>query len=393
MQLSKEEINKITLRISKIRTEFLLKNRFYGLLLSHLSYGLDFKTETAYTNGKKICFSPSFLNKISDSELEFVIMHELLHVVFKHCNRSALYNQFLFNVAADIVVNSNILRFNNMLLDSITIKFVGGPLMHTTPKNDEGYLYSAEEVYKMLLEDPNISKLAKSNYLVIDDHSKWEKDEDNSADWDAYIIEAYKNSKSTNQCGKLPLAIERIIENLINPKVNWKAVLNNFIIEEINDYSFSPPDKRYDNSDFFLPDFNEPIDTIKNILFMIDTSGSMSIKQISECFNEIKGAVEQFSGRLEGKLGFFDAKVIPPVSFNSFSELKLIKAYGGGGTSFNCIFDYIFKEMINELPSAIIILTDGYAPIPNEEIRKNIPVLWIINNKEVTPKWGKIIRI
>jgi hypothetical protein len=43
--------------------------------------------------------------------------------------------------------------------------------------------------------------------------------------------------------------------------------------------------------------------------------------------------------------------------------------------------------------TSIIILTDGCAPYPEEYERMDIPVLWFINNEDVTPPWGMIARI
>jgi predicted metal-dependent peptidase len=181
------------------------------------------------------------------------------------------------------------------------------------------------------------------------------------------------------------------LEELKNPKHDWRTILANFIHEEVNDYSFSPPDRRYEG-DFFLPDFNDVEISVKKILFMIDTSGSMDKKMVTEMYSEICGAIDQFNGKLTGWLGFFDAAVIPPKPFNSFEDLKLIKPKGGGGTSFNIIFDYVGKHMKDDLPSAIIILTDGYAEFPKEKDTMNIPVLWVLNTNE-KPPFGKIIRI
>ena len=42
---------------------------------------------------------------------------------------------------------------------------------------------------------------------------------------------------------------------------------------------------------------------------------------------------------------------------------------------------------------SIIILTDGYAPFPKEHLAMGIPVLWLLNNEEVKPPWGKVARI
>jgi predicted metal-dependent peptidase len=193
--------------------------------------------------------------------------------------------------------------------------------------------------------------------------------------------------------GTAPLAAERIIEELKNPKLDWRTILNDFVQEEICDYSFAPPDKRMEDCPFFLPDFNEKDESAKNLLFMIDTSGSMSDDAITECYSEIYGAIQQFNGKLQGKLGFFDAVVVEPTPFEDEDEFKIIRPKGGGGTSFHVIFEYVKEEMQDNPPVSIIILTDGYAPFPKIEDTQDIPVLWIINNNDVTPPWGKIARM
>ena len=144
---------------------------------------------------------------------------------------------------------------------------------------------------------------------------------------------------------------------------------------------------------YFLPDFNEKDDVVKNVLFMIDTSGSMSDDMITDAYSEIKGAIDQFNGKLQGMLGFFDAAVTEPKPFANEEEFRVIRPVGGGGTSFDVIFDYVNKNMADEPPASIIILTDGYAPFPKKSYANGIPVLWMINNDNVTPPWGKIARI
>ena len=51
------------------------------------------------------------------------------------------------------------------------------------------------------------------------------------------------------------------------------------------------------------------------------------------------------------------------------------------------------KHMVDKLPASIIILTDGYAPFPQEKLAGGIPVLWLLNNERVNPPWGKSARI
>ena len=164
--------------------------------------------------------------------------------------------------------------------------------------------------------------------------------------------------------------------------------------EKICDYSFSPPDRRFQDSPFFLPDFNEmgKNDNVSDILFFIDTSGSISDNDMTAAYSEIKGAIDQYDGKLQGWLGFFDAAIIEPKPFSSFEEFNVIKPAGGGGTDFQIIFEYVNQHMKEKEPNCIIILTDGYAPFPKEELANDIPVLWLINNQDVTPPWGKVAR-
>ena len=163
--------------------------------------------------------------------------------------------------------------------------------------------------------------------------------------------------------------------------------------EIIVDYSFCPPDRRFQDLDFILPSFSEKDEEVKNILFMVDVSGSMQIKEIVECFSEIQAAIIQFNGKIEGYIGFFDYDVKTVVKFDGETDVRKIKPYGRGGTNFHSIFEYVKEKMIDNLPVSIIVLTDGYATFPEQSDSLGIPVLWVINNEEVTPPWGKVTRL
>lgn len=514
-------------RLQNARLNLLSKQPFYALLLLHMKFALDITCETAYTDGNRIAFNPDFMDAISDKELEFVLMHEVLHAALGHpFRRQSDYDTECYDKACDIVVNSNILYSFNMDISSITLKKFGVS-MHLTPSGKEGYKFTVEEVYNELLKasgktqknsnlgsgnggngsgidgllegqggkdenkteesndqedssnnksnkgkgggnsecdgsgdgdgnnkgksskgsangsgkgksgkgqgsggggeiteddlndliaellkgravhgkvDPNSSiiddKIEDSEKQgAVDDHSFWNGDEEDNIGRDTWLnrmidaTDIIAQSEGGKGRGTTPLAAQRVVEEIKNPVLDWRTILNDFVQEEICDYSFSPPDKRMEDSPFFLPDFNEKDESIKDILFMIDTSGSMGDNQITECYSEIYGAIQQFGGKLQGKLGFFDAVVVEPIPFENEDEFKIIRPKGGGGTSFDIIFDYVEKEMEDEPPVSIVILTDGYAPFPDESRANGIPVLWIINNKEVTPPWGKIARI
>lgn len=399
MELSDINVREYTKRILLSRLRLLCNNGFFGMLLMHMRFGLDCDCETAYTNGKKICFSPQFLDKLSDSELDFIMMHEVMHVALKHCLRGKNYEPERFNIACDIVVNSNILLSNHMDEKSITLKEYGIS-MHTAPDGKEGYIYTAEQVYAMLPSTPVVlKKLIKNDGDIWDDHEKWEEDsmdDYEKQEWEQWVrtaCEVISIRESSKTFGGPPMMAQRLMKHINKSQIDWRTILNEFVQQEINDYSFSPPDRRFDDSPFFLPDFNEKDEKVQNIWFLIDTSGSISDDAINAAYAEIRSAIEQFNGKLEGLLSFTESFVTDPIPFSNVEELTAIKPIGGGGNDFSAIFKYMKNNMSDNLPSQIIIITDGYDSFPKESETMGIPVLWLINNEDATPPWGKVARI
>jgi len=415
IMLDKEKAQKLADRLMRSRIRILQDYGFFGLLLMHVIFAVDENCNTAATDGERIFFGPHFAEKLSDPELDFVMMHEILHIALKHCFRGENFDQDAFNIACDIVVNSNIMKSMNRTAPIVLKGF--GKAMHLTPTGQEGHLFTAEEVYEMLpkrqrMKIPEAGGGGSGNSRgrfndaslggFKDDHSKWNTlDEDEAQEfqekWDQHIYVAaeVEEARINAQCigNYSKELIDRILRKLREPQLDWRTILNTFVQEEITDYSFTPPDRRFDESPFFLPDFNEKEEYVKDILFMIDTSRSMDEETVTTVFSEVKGSIEQFDGKLCGKLGFFLYKVVPPVDFANVDDLLKIKPKGGGGTSFKCIFEYVNKELRNEPPACIIILTDGHGNWPDEKMASGIPVLWLLTNERVNPPWGKIARI
>ena len=112
MDLSDAKKSEYTKRLLLSRMRILCDHGFYGLLLMHIKFALDESVQTACTDGVYITFSPKFLEELSDRELDFVMMHEIMHVVLQHCMRGKDKEAERYNIACDIVVNSNILLEN-----------------------------------------------------------------------------------------------------------------------------------------------------------------------------------------------------------------------------------------------------------------------------------------
>lgn len=149
MEVSEEKKRGYVKRLLLARMRLLTKQGFFGVLMMHMKFALDENCGTAATDGVRMYFCPEFLDELDDRELDFVMTHEVMHCVLRHCLRKEDRDHGVFNVACDIVVNSNIMLEHGMDIKSITLKKYG-PSMHVAPNGEEGYKFTAEQVYDML---------------------------------------------------------------------------------------------------------------------------------------------------------------------------------------------------------------------------------------------------
>lgn len=448
MKLTDSKLREFTQKLMRSRARIVNQNGFFGRLLLYMKFQIDERCKTAATDGENIIWGPDFLEQISDLQTDIVMMHEILHVVLQHCIRGRGFEHKKFNYACDAVVNAIILETMNITEKDFDLGKIGR-MVYEKPNGESASKYTAEEIYQMLNNDffieissvdvnscggksdscdeenpdgeedsdcgncaidgkscgemntseNSIGSSKETSFDNFDDHGYWNKIADNPVVqeiWNKRIVDLANELSARDPSslkGNIPLCIQRMIDKLKNKHSDWRSLLDAFVQEDVCDYSFNPPDRRFDGQDFFLPDFNEKEESVKNILFMIDASGSMSDNMITDAFAEIKSAIDQFGGKLEGFLGFIDAGVKPPVPFASVDDLLSIRPVGGGGTDFDIIFEYVKKEMSDNPPDSIVILTDGYASFPNEEDANGIPVLWMINNYEIDPPWGQVARM
>ena len=403
-------------RIACIRAELLNEYPFFGRLLLHLIPAIT-DCGTACTDMTHLAFDPSFAALLSDEEMKFVMLHEVMHCVLKHCVRGKTFAPLLYNIACDIVVNSLILE--SMGVNSFIIS--GEEPMHVAPNGQEGRLFTAEEVYDMLFskaqkqqhpgacngnthtsenelrEKGNTPKKTGAEYpCKVDNHEIWttisEKNAEALSDkWEARIR---STSRTCGDGSGIPLGIKRYIaETEHMSRTNWKQVLAEFIKHNRSDFTFMKRDTRY-TGDIIMPSFVENMygDSVNNLWFCIDVSGSISDKTLAAVYSEIMAACSQID-ELSGQIAFFDTVLSDFSPFKNEDDVANIEPVGGGGTSFECIFDRLAECKLEEMPVGIIILTDGYASFPKEDKAMDVPVLWVIIDTDIVPEWGTAVYI
>ena len=411
-------------RLLAARARLLLENPFYGLLLMHCTFRLTDdadEVDTACVNARgTITFNADFAESVTDSELTYVMQHEVLHCALGHLRRRGTRKPFLFNVAADIIVNSNIMHSAGDDISAITLACEGGEPLHLAPDGTPGWQHTAEEVYAMLpTAFPDVlppgagsghGDSCKSPGASHEERAGWDRHEEGgdpdggSKDgeawqwdqWDQWLMdaaEAMRVRDPSNSRGTIPACAERRIEELKVPTQNWRELLADFVQEEVNDYTFCTPDRRFPYSPFVLPSFSDAEAAVRGVVFAVDASGSMSDEELAAVFSEVAGAVTQFGGKLSGWIMFFDADAYMPTEFDCTEDVVSAKPLGGGGTDFEAIFAGTEKWLAGEGVVCIVVLTDGYAPYPDESVAGGVPVLWLVSGDGPLPEWGRVAKL
>ena len=397
-------------RMTEERALLIKNNPFFG----HLSMGLQLACapcKTACTDGSRLIFDPAFAEKLSDQELQFVILHEVLHCVFRHCIRGKGLHSVLYNIACDIVVNSTILA----MWGQESMMIAREKAMHLAPDGKEGREYNAEEIYQMLIHQNHTNGISqmqtaqnnanKSSQMQTDNEGFEKSSFDRHDIWQGICDKAQlqdnwnrKIQSAFRQCGDstgMPQQVRTIVQDIARRSgLNWKQLLHDFLQSDTYDYNFLPPDRRYAFSDFYLPAYkmDEEHQTADDIWICIDTSGSVTGEELTCTMAEILDAMRQAG--LKGRISFFDSNITEPEPFEFENDLKNLTAQGGGGTSFHIIFRYLKEKLYPDLPRAILIFTDGYARFPEQKAALDVPVLWLIckgGNADVP--WGQVIQL
>jgi predicted metal-dependent peptidase len=247
-----------------------------------------------------------------------------------------------------------------------------------------------DEIYKKAKKDGKnfLEKLGK----LLDEHIDWDKDAQSNKDKTKgapkYNKEELKKIKDEMKeamvsaaqsvgAGNIPGAIQRMISELTEPKMNWREIIQQQIVSTMkSDYTFMKPSRRSWHMDAILPGM---MNTDKiDICLALDASGSISEEQCKEFLSEVKGIMDQYQD-FTIHLWSFDTKVFNPKVFtpDNMDELEDYKLGSGGGTEFECNWDYMKEEGIE--PKKFIMFTDGW-PFETWGDEHYCDTVFLINN-------------
>ncbi len=198
-------------------------------------------------------------------------------------------------------------------------------------------------------------------------------------------VKVAQAKNAAKMCGKLSGNLERLVDEILKPRVDWKIVLRRFLNTKAkNDLSYSRPKRRFLAEDIYLPSLVG--EKLGSIAVAIDCSGSVDQVLLDQFSSEIKSIFSELKpDKIE--VIYFDSEILKTEVFTKNDEIK-IEPLGGGGTAFSPIFDYLNKQ--DESPIACVVLTDLCCS--DFGIEPKYPVLWATTYLEDAP-FGEITKL
>ena len=383
---------------------------------------------TAYTDGVNKRYSKPFLQTIiEEAKLRGLVLHENLHVGLKQIPRGRdMFKEDakIANMSADFVVND--------IIKNITGKIANGsePIVMLP----DGALYdpffhnwSMREVYNHIRkENPQRQKPksssgdepcndnsdsrggGKQDNIIKANGRKYDMGSDfDEHDWESYV-EGLSDEERKELGDKIDRALReggmlagrmggkmpRQISDLLEPKVDWRDALREFVSSTMrgnDEYTWRKMNKRHLANDYYLPSMEN--ETIGEVVVAIDTSGSIGTKELTEFATELASIVDIVSPEAV-RVIWWDYDVHGEQYFkpDQYSNIaSLLKPVGGGGTRVSSVNHYINENKINA--ECVIVFTDGYVE-NNIEWTISSPTLWMITeNKDLDVPTGKKVMV
>ena len=366
---------------------------------------------TACTNGRDVKYGRAFVDGLTDAQLRGLVLHEDEgHKLHRHLEIwKWMYDidPHLANCACDYVINIKIVddnkedgfaqlpegglvdaRFRGM--DSAQVFNILRKEQEERSQNDQGDGSQGNESGG----DGEPSSSPGGDGAGFDEHD-WEgaqslSDED-KRELARDIDEAIRQGAMA--AGKMGGTGNRDLDELLQPQVDWREVLREFIQNTCagNDYStYARPNRRLMSQGIIMP--SGISEQVGELVIAIDTSGSVGQQELTAFLSEVKGVCDTVKPD-KLRLLYWGSSVVGDEAYDMHDLDNLVKStkpMGGGGTDVNCVTQYMTDEGIK--PQACIVLTDGY--LYSGWGDWTCPVLWaILDNKSAVPDEGKVVHI
>ena len=345
---------------------------------------------TACTNGRDEMYGRAFVDGLSDPELRFLVLHESYHKLYRHLTTwRHLYKEDpeLANQACDYVINPKIADDNR---DGFAVMPERGLLDWRFHEWDSAAVFN---ILKQERED-GVGQSRGRPGDGFDEHD-WEGaqelTETEQRELARDIDEAIRQGALI--AGKMGTGVDRDLTELLQPQVDWREVMREFISTTCsgNDYStWKRPNRRYISAGIYMP--SGVSESVEGVVVAGDMSGSIGQREQSVILTEAKQMFDTVHPNWVRML-YWDTEVCSDEKYEQHELedfIKSTKPVGGGGTNVECVPAHMAKHGINA--QAAIVITDGH--LYGGWGKWSCPVLWvIIDNKKAKPDVGTVVHV
>ena len=351
---------------------------------------------TAATNGRDEMYGREFVEKLAEKELAFVILHEAMHKCYRHLTTwRKLWEEepMLANAAMDYVINLELADMGKAT-GVLAFPVVDGKQLGLLDEKYRGM--NTKQVYDLLKKQYQGGQGGGGEGF--DEHD-WEgagklSDEEQEVlgkEVDRAIRQGILAEKRVGSGGG-NRSLE--LEDLLNPQVNWREVLREYvksICSGKDASSWRKVNRRFLSSDTYMPTLVS--EKVGHLVIAVDTSGSIGGHELANFLSEVKSIAEEVTPDKVDLL-YWDGEVAGHEEYDSGTVANIVnstKPRGGGGTSPSCVSTYLKAKSIK--PECVIMLTDGYV---GDDWGKEweAPVLWVIaGNTNAVASTGQTIHI
>jgi len=288
--------------------------------------------------------------------MRFLVLHENYHKAFRHMTTwRHIYKEDpqLANEACDHVINLKLTHIDN------GEGFIKMPEKHPGPCDPRFKGMDAGHVYRLLKEEQE--KRGGGGQPGFDEHD-WDGEEQLTSDQREKIAQQIDQAlrQGAILAAKRGSGGDRTFAELLEPKVNWREALREFVTSTCAGRDMSTwrkVNRRFVSSGMYLPGCIS--EAIGRVLVGVDTSGSIGGRELQEFMSEVVGVAKQVNPEVLD-LVYWDTRVAAHEKYGVHEldglETKT-KPAGGGGTAPSCITAYMSAQNIK--PECAIILTDG----------------------------------
>lgn len=431
--LYQDRWDKLTLqqRIQTIGNDTLKHPHFcrLGGVLVHGQIFLDDSVPTACTNGKDIKVGPAFFAPLNRKQARYLLFHELLHKFLKHhmpAYRSiCIKYPDLSNMSMDFVINWLIettpgaaqfverppggalvdARFDGMswmevlreLLNMQNPNKPNGSNPNPNGKPSKGSSDPNAKRQEDVKGGPAISAQdALAGQGGFDEHDFpdfTDMSQDELAELEKKLDDAIEQGNIMHKKALAKLGSGGSFDAIAAERItDWRGPMQDFFTDACqgdDEGTYAPPNRRFQPLDLLMPSLYS--NAMPELVVAGDTSGSMG-PVYPVLFGEVANILRTVKPSKVHVL-WWDTQVAAAQTFDesNYDDIAgLLAPAGGGGTSPQCVLDYIAANNID--PAAIVWLTDGY--IDTLKTQPSCPSLWgVLDNERFTPPFGKVVHV